>query len=169
MSLQLFYIPPWTNLTVGVAVTSLVLWKGGWRERTLAAMILSADVFGYGVQCMGYYWGWQPWPVPPWFGWTVDIGELATCVAFALSSNRYWTIWASSACLLGPATRIVRSAVPGVTPWAYQSAQVIWWYLLLAVLLGGVWEAHRSRGPVAGVPSRRFAVEGAKSSAASPS
>ncbi|MEO8115415.1 MAG: hypothetical protein ABI655_13595 [Phenylobacterium sp.] len=159
--MQLFMIPPWVNVAAVVSATSLVLWKGGWRERTLAAMILLAFLPSYGLEFLGDCRGWPPWNMPVGFYWAVDIVELATCVAFALSSNRYWAIWASSLNLLGPATRIVRSLVPSVSHWAYLSAQIIWFYLLLAVLLGGVWEARRARR---GAPSEaRRARRGAPS------
>jgi hypothetical protein len=136
-------IPPWVNVAATVSATSVTLWLGGWRERTLAAFILVTFFPAYGMAAIDLYMGRPQWHPPYGFYWAVDMVELAICLAFALTSNRYWTIWASSLCLLGPATRLVRQSFPGVTPYAYASAQIIWFYLLLAVLVGGAWEARR--------------------------
>ncbi|MEO8115417.1 MAG: hypothetical protein ABI655_13605 [Phenylobacterium sp.] len=142
--MQLFTIPPWINVAVAASVLSLVLWKGGWRERLLAATLMVTFLGSYGVQAVGLYAGRQPWRIPGWYGLGGDLVVLAICLTVALSSGRYWTIWASSLALLILVTHLLRPFATGVTMWAYQSAQLVWLYLLLAVLLGGAWQGSRS-------------------------
>jgi hypothetical protein len=81
--------------------------------------------------------------LPVWFSPAWDVVILVICVGCALRGNRYWTIAASSFALLAVVTYQLRVA-PGVTTWAYLSAQRVWAVALVAVLLAGAWSVGRS-------------------------
>ncbi|MEO8115570.1 MAG: hypothetical protein ABI655_14380 [Phenylobacterium sp.] len=135
--MQLFIIPPGVSTVSVGAVVSLVLWKGDWRGRVIASLELTMYLTEN---------DWiVPWRRPVGYTLALDIVTLAACVACALRGDRYWTLWASSIALLIVATDLVRPLAGGITKWAYLSAQWTWNYLMLAVLLSGVWSIHRAR------------------------
>ncbi|MEO8115416.1 MAG: hypothetical protein ABI655_13600 [Phenylobacterium sp.] len=136
--MQLFTVPEWVNEAYQVVASAFALWKGGWRERLVAASFFAIAFVGYGT--------WQPWRVPAWYWSVVDAIMLAMLVALALRGDRYWLIWMSSLALLLVVTHLMEPLITGVTGWALASAQMIWWYLSLALLLSAAWSHSRDRG-----------------------
>jgi hypothetical protein len=137
---HLFVIPNWANTSYGVVVPLFALWRGGWRERAVAAPILVEYVVESSLLLN--------WPAPEWLDMSWDGLILLACVAGALRSTRYWTIVASSFAVLQLVTHFLQFA-PGVGLWAYMSAQRVWGILLTTTLLVGAWPAGRSRQPLA--------------------
>jgi len=136
--LHLFVIPNWAYTSYGVAVPLLALWRGGWRERAVAAPLL-VDFVTESLLDL------HP---PDWLDMSWGALILAVCVACALRSNRYWTIAASSFAVLRLVTYFLQF-VPGVGLWAYLSAERVWGILLLSSLLAGVWPPARPQAPSA--------------------
>jgi hypothetical protein len=136
-------IPPWINILASVVALSLVIWKGGRRERMLAWLLLATFLPHYGSESLRWYFGWQPWRFPLWLMLAVGVVKLALCLVFALRSDRYWTIWAAALSLLILATYLAKALAHGAGPWAHASAQFVWWYLMLGVLLFAAWQSSR--------------------------
>lgn len=142
--MQLFTIPPLINLALTASATLVVIWRGGWRERTLALTML-LTILPYGVSVCALQFGRSPWQVPEPFLIVVGVGHLSLCLAFALRSDRYWTIWASALGVLSVATYVAKGLMPEFGAWAYASAQIVWCYLVLVVLLVAAWQSDRAR------------------------
>ncbi|MEO8115569.1 MAG: hypothetical protein ABI655_14375 [Phenylobacterium sp.] len=110
------------NVFVLVA-TAFALWRGGLRERMVAAVALVswAGMNAYWVfphliaPLLGPYGGWRPARGQGWFELVTDVAILAICLACALRSDRYWTIWASSFALLSVVMHLVRPLASGTT------------------------------------------------------
>jgi hypothetical protein len=81
----------------------------------------------------------------------VLVGFL-TCLAVALRSRAYWTIWAAASQLLSLVTEMLRP-LSAISEWAYFSAQITWLFVLLAALLFGTFADRH--GPSARGPAGR--------------
>lgn len=134
--MHLFEIPAWALALYGVSVCLFALLRGGWRERLVGFVLLLQFV----TQSPAIF----PLKVPPWCPPALDVLILAACVACALRSRRYWTIFASSFALLSVITNFLELA-PEIGGWAHASADRVWTILLVASLLAGAWTARRSR------------------------
>ncbi|MEO8115571.1 MAG: hypothetical protein ABI655_14385 [Phenylobacterium sp.] len=134
-------------------VVGFALWRGRWRERTLAAAMLVSAVglsadwwFSYWVApFLGAYDGWRPGLPPAWFEPLTDVVILAVCLTCALRSDRYWPIWASSFALLTIVVHLVWPLTSGLTSWTHTWAMDIWFSLMATALLSGAWSTHRER------------------------
>lgn len=122
---QIDRIPLWFTWTWTLAAIAAGRWRGGFAGRVVAAILaiqLARGTF---------------WDIP--FAQTVaaDLLTLAVCLALVLRGCRWWTVWAAASALLSVCTDVLRIAIPGLTPWAFYSAQVAWFHVLGAALLGG--------------------------------
>ncbi|HSV02293.1 MAG TPA: hypothetical protein VLI41_03725 [Phenylobacterium sp.] len=124
-------IPAWLGIAVGWTVAALALWKGGRAERLAALGFLVAWL----ASPLLRHGGWEG---PAWTGLLVDGLFLALLLWIALSSGRYWPLFAAAFELLSVFTHLARLIDPGVRAWAYATADAIWTYLLLAALCAGV-------------------------------
>ncbi|MEO8115573.1 MAG: hypothetical protein ABI655_14395 [Phenylobacterium sp.] len=158
--MQLLGVSPWRFLlylgsAYGLLTVVFALWRGRWRERTVAVAVLVSSVAEYAYAWLalgiaprlGPLPGWRAPPV--WYEPATDVLILAVCVACALRSDRYWTIWASSFALLSVALHLVWPFTTGLTWWAHAWAMDIWFGLMTTALLAGAWSAHRERARAA--------------------
>jgi hypothetical protein len=136
--MHLFTIPQWAMVAYGVGGSLYALRRGGPPQRAVAAAV----VVGIATECGAPTY----WTIPDGYSLTWDTVVLATCVICALRSDRYWTIAASSFALLEVVTDLM-GFVPGVSLWAYLSADRVWTILLVASLLAGTWRADRAQRP----------------------
>jgi len=123
--LQISNIPSWVTISWVTGVCLFALWKGGPHERAVAAILQAVLINGFGSICR------------PIQGLPADLVLLAVCLACALRSRSYWTIWASAAYLLSVITDIVYLTNPQISRWTYLSAGLVWGYTLTAALLLG--------------------------------
>jgi len=117
-------IPRWIvlgSLTAAMLVANL---RGG-----LDARIVAAVVTGYVVIDFADIY-------EPLGGLAATATGFAICLAVALRSRRYWTIWAAASQLLTVTTDVLRFAAP-LGDWAYYSAQVTWAFVLVCALVFG--------------------------------
>jgi hypothetical protein len=160
--LHLFLMPFWvTQLWLG-AVTVLALWRGGWRERVVA---VAFQPFSWGLVllagrfiCSDFCCLAGPHPLKPWLSLINDLVLFAACAWSAWRADRYWIIWAGALAWLSVLTDALAIAMPGMTEWAYSSADLVWAYLFGAALLwGAVGARRRGAGPIGlrGRPSPR--------------
>jgi hypothetical protein len=135
---MLLVIPFWVTGVVTLCVVALALVRGGMSERLVAALIL-ADV---------------AWSMTHPKNYGDDLpGELLrdavlsfAVTAVALHARRYWTLAAASVCWVAVATELVQMIAP-VNLWAYGTAELTWWYLLVGCLALGAWRAGAAQRP----------------------
>lgn len=128
----------WTWATYITLICTVSLWLGGASERWAAGVI---------------FCGWlASWVLaktsPGGYGdgvAVVDVILLAVLVVIALRSSRYWPLWAAGFHLLAVMTHWAHLLDPSVGSWTYQTAGIIWGYLLVGALAFGTWGAWRER------------------------
>lgn len=75
----------------------------------------------------------------------IDAAMLATFVAIALYSNRFWPLWAAGFQLTVSMSHGLKAIELDLLPRAYAAAAVFWSYPILLVILVGTWRSHRRR------------------------
>lgn len=105
-------------------VCVLAAWRGRDLERLaaggyLAAWALSLVAFRAGT-------GETQWAVL-----IIDLVLLGGFVAIALKTQRYWPLFSAAFQLLAVATHLARALDAAVSGWAYQTAGIIWGYLVI--------------------------------------
>lgn len=135
--MHLFVIPGWFSTILFAGLAVLAIWRGGWRERTLAVALAVEMVLSIYLYPVG--------PTHPiWREPVYDALILALCMACVVRAERYWSIWACSFALLGEISDLTIFA-PGITHWAAFSASLVWSYAIGAAVLWGVL-THRRGG-----------------------
>jgi len=66
-----------------------------------------------------------------WSVMVIDVVLLGAFVAIALRSRRYWPLFSTAFQLLAVVTHIARALDAAVSGWAYQTAGIIWGYLVI--------------------------------------
>ena len=114
--------------------------RGGRSERTVAIVCILATLVSMNVHpSHGRY------AAVDWGELTVDFVVLATFVAVALQSDRFWPLWLAGFQLTSSFAHIFKAMDPDLIPHAYAAAIRFWSYPMLLVLLVGTWRAHRRR------------------------
>ena len=91
----------------------------------------------------------------PWTGmeaeiFAIDIVALLALIHLAMTSERFWPMWASAFQLLAVTSHTANMVAPQITPWAFATGAVFWAYpMLLALAVGS-----REHAPSA--PGRRL-------------
>lgn len=81
----------------------------------------------------------------------VDIVAWVLLLRLALSSNRYWPLWATAFHSIALLTHLAMFVDPSIVPEAYAHGQGLWAYPMLAALLAGAERCRRMRQ--AGAPA----------------
>lgn len=76
----------------------------------------------------------------------IDLAVLASFVAIALVSSRFWPLWAAGLQLTVSMSHMLKGIDLALLPKAYAAAAVFWSYPILLVILVGTW---RTKGKVA--------------------
>ena len=122
----------------------IAFWRGDWRARAISACQVMLDALSSYICLTWACWGAGRPPIMAWR----PMGEhgilLMVCLACVWRAERYWLLWASSFALLFVITDTM-SFIPGVSPWASGSANVVWNFALDATVLVGVWPSVRAR------------------------
>lgn len=77
----------------------------------------------------------------------LDILLLGALVAIAISSKPLWTLYAAGFQLLATLTSFVRITNESITALAYIAVQNTLWWLTVAALGFGIWDASRAKRP----------------------
>lgn len=72
------------------------------------------------------------WPVL-----IIDACLLGILIVLALRSQRFWPLFAAAFQLLGVITHIARALDAAVSGWAYQTAGLIWSYMVISAIAYG--------------------------------
>lgn len=146
--MHLFYFPIWLDIAPICLVALLALWCGDRWTRAISiwqVIWLANWWFGltlcHGWQCLGPTPHW----VVRWLWLAWDLITLAICLAGVWRVQRYWILCAASFTLLLLASRALGTFLPGVSQWAYLSADLVWFFGLSASVLVGLWPEARMR------------------------
>ncbi len=130
----------WLGMAMLVLATAPALWRGGWPERTAASAMIAAWLASGLAQNGAQLWGVQIGVM------LIDLTLLALMLGVALSSNRWWPMWA---CGFQGLTMLLHLAVlldAKVWGRAYFIAGSVFSFLTLLALLVGT---LRESGPQA--------------------
>jgi len=70
----------------------------------------------------------------------VDIVALIALIYLALTSERFWPLWATAFHLLAVTIHTAMIVAPQITPWAFATGAVFWAYPMLLALAIGSYE-----------------------------
>ena len=73
----------------------------------------------------------------------IDMAVLATFVAIALVSNRFWPLWAAGLQLTVSMSHLMKAVDFALLPKVYAAAAIFWSYPILLVIVVGTWRTNR--------------------------
>lgn len=124
------------------AVCLFAIIRGRRPERLTAVVLIIADILN-ALPLRSLYWK----PIEP----TVFFIDLYVAVFFvwlALSSSRWWPLWAAAFYLLAVIMLVINVLDPTIRPYAYYVGEQMWDYLgLMAIFLGVLIEGRRDVSP----------------------
>jgi hypothetical protein len=121
VDLHISEIPFWLVTTFALSGAGLGLLRGG-RDGAVAAVVVLAQ------SALGWMFDW-----PPLRGIPVDVATLAVCLTLVLRGRAYWTVWAAGSALLSVLTQLLW-IFPGISLWAFYSAQQAWYLVLIGAV-----------------------------------
>ena len=119
-----------------VGTFGFAMWRGGREERLAGNAVLIAWLL---TKLVSRYQGHQT----EWGVLLVDCGLLAVFGWLAMTSRRYWPIFAAGFHLLALLTQLARMIDPTVGGWAYLTANIMWANLVLLSIVYAAWTAPR--------------------------
>lgn len=75
----------------------------------------------------------------------VDFGLLLGLLALALTSDRFWPMYATAFQLVGLVVHIASMTEQGSFAWAYAVGLIFWSYAVMVALMAGTWLEGRNR------------------------
>lgn len=122
-----------TYLLLMFSCCGFALWRGGRPERISAAIILIASFATPLVENA------VPYASPEYGILLVDSLALAGLLAVALSSNRYWPLFATAFHFLATIIHVLTIIDAQILPQAYANLQAFWAWPMLLALAFGTW------------------------------
>jgi hypothetical protein len=147
LHIHLFVLPLWAGGLFSILVTTLAVVWGRWRE---SAMAVAWALTGYWVPILIREFLCAHWCLSGPSGRAVSVIPglvmLAICVLGLRFARGYWTLWVGSLVLISVLTDLIAVSVPGVTVWAVGTADLVWWWLMGAVIVWGALGSAREGG-----------------------
>ena len=78
----------------------------------------------------------------------VDFGLLLGLLGLALTSDRFWPMYAAAFQLVGTVVHVASMTQSGDYAWAYAVGLIFWSYAVMATLVAGTWMEGRHRRPL---------------------
>ncbi|MCW5759227.1 MAG: hypothetical protein KIS90_05625 [Phenylobacterium sp.] len=130
----MYQLPVWVWPTALMLVCALAVWRGRDDERLaagayLAAWALTLVVFRARSE------------ETQWAVMVIDTGLLGVFLWQSLRTDRFWPLFASAFQFLSVVTHLASGLDASVSGWAYQTAGLVWAYLIIAVIGYGAWTA----------------------------
>ncbi|MBU6166363.1 MAG: hypothetical protein KGQ52_09525 [Alphaproteobacteria bacterium] len=117
---------------------ALIAFRWGGRDEMLAALaFLLATLLSWAMD--NQYNGTQVNVL------AVDFALLIGLVVLALTSDRFWPMYAAAFQLVGSIVHIGSMTETGDFAWAYAVGLIFWSYAVLAALMAGTWLEGRNR------------------------
>ena len=142
--MPLVYISMWLALALACGGAWV---KGGRTERLMALALAINLAMGLWPVFLGLFSGQPIEVLGPQATLALDIVLLGALVAIAISSKPLWTLYAAGFQLLATLTSFVRILNVDLTALAYVAVQNTLWWLTMAALGFGIWDASRAKGP----------------------
>ena len=73
----------------------------------------------------------------------IDLAVLASFVAIALRSERFWPLWVAGLQLTISISHMFKVIDESLLPRAYAAAAVLWSYPILLIIVVGTWRSHQ--------------------------
>jgi hypothetical protein len=73
----------------------------------------------------------------------IDFVVLASFIAIALQSDRFWPLWIAGFQLTSSTAHLLKAIDPELIPQAYAAAERFWSYPILLILAVGAWRSYR--------------------------
>ncbi|WP_293390926.1 hypothetical protein [Phenylobacterium sp. RIFCSPHIGHO2_01_FULL_69_31] len=140
-----YQLPPFVWPTALMSVCALAAWRGRDVERLAAAGYLAA----WALTLVAFRAGARD---IQWSVMIIDVALLGLLFGIALKSRRYWPLFSGAFQLLAVATHVAVALDSGVSGWAYQTAGIIWGYLVIAAIGYGAWTAPRRYAEIEAMP-----------------
>jgi hypothetical protein len=130
------YVIYWAILLL---ICAYAFWRGQQEERVAAAACLLATIV-------------TVWVIPPVAlrystldpgQLAIDAAMLATFMAIALRSKRFWPLWVAGLQLTMSTSHLMKAIDANLLPRVYAAAAVLWSYPILLIIFVGTWRAHR--------------------------
>jgi hypothetical protein len=140
-----YQLPPWVWPTAVISAGALSLLRGRDEERLAAFALLSGwavTMVVYRAASSGAQWGIM----------VVDAVQTAAFVWLAMRSRRHWPMFAAAFGLLQVVTHGAKALDTRISPWAYITAQIIWSYLIVYVIIYASWTAPRRYAEIEAMP-----------------
>jgi hypothetical protein len=118
-----------------LSTAGLSLWRGGWAERVVGCGMVVDSVASTLYK--------HDWKYPQWADLSIDIVYMFVMIGVALKSRKLWPLWAAGFQLVAVVIYLARVADMRVGALATFTANVIWSYLILVVIVIGTW-LHQS-------------------------
>lgn len=133
----MFVVPFWVNYVLLCGVALYAMWRGEYEEKTVAIYYAVGCFFANIVDIVFIYYHMNHNSRE--FYW-LDIFMQASDVVFfgaiMLQSKKYWTIFACALAICEVMTSAAHT-LTAILPWAYGSAQKVWFYMILLVIFFG--------------------------------
>jgi cytochrome bd-type quinol oxidase subunit 2 len=114
-------------------------WRGGWSGKVGALIFLVASIATIPATAVN-----PKWTSHMAYIWVIDLGCLAALAVLALSSRRYWPIWATGFQIASITTHIAVLIYPDGPPRVYMALETVWSIPILLVMLIGTRLDHQS-------------------------
>ena len=126
----------WAILLVAFAYA---LWRGRSDERIAASVCLLATIATrFAISPLSVrYTGVEVGLL------LIDGAVLATFVAIALRSKRFWPLWIAGLQLTSSMSHLMKVVEIDLLPRAYAAAAIFWSYPILLIIIFGTWRTHQ--------------------------
>ena len=116
-----------------IACCGYAIFRGSQSEYVGAAIMIIGSLSTLAVgRLLGTSWAGVETGI-----FAVDVAALAALIGLALTSGRFWPIWATAFHLLAVAIHTAMIVAPEITPWAFATGAAFWAYpMLLALAIG---------------------------------
>lgn len=112
--------------------------NGGRTGKAGSAIFIAATILSSATAYMNPGWVGISWGLL-----AVDSLCLLALLLLALTSNRYWPIWAMGLQLVAVATHLATLSVPEIVPKSYQALLSFWAIPILGVMVAGTRKDRR--------------------------
>jgi hypothetical protein len=125
------------GLAILIAAVTVAFGWGGRDERFAAGAFIIATLMSWVTD--NAYSGTQMNVL------IVDFALLLGLVGLALTSDRFWPMYAAAFQLVGTVVHVASMTQTGDSAWAYAVGLIFWSYAVMAALLAGTWVEGRHR------------------------
>lgn len=133
-------------LILELSILAAAIWKGGWRERTVAALNPAYFIVASVVGSLGWFGAFE-YPAVAWRSVCLNLLQAAVLIPVVVRARRYWVLWAASIELLAVTVALIAALGGGISIWTWAAANNFWALAFDAMVLFGINQAWREPEP----------------------